>query len=331
MKYVDFKKFVDENGASPVYLFEGEEGFFREKGESLLKTRFVAEPTLDYASFDGAELKGDKMKNLVASVNSFPFISQRRLVRVTEFYPTEKEYEQYLKELFENPPPTAILLIVNAGKGKAGTANLSKKPNVVFVDCGKSDEETVKKWIYLTCRKAGVYADGITCEKLAEYCVLDMARVSKETEKLLIVCQARGLNRLTDELVEETVYPDSEYKIYELANALSRRNYGEFMQIASELKTKGFDEIALLGSIANYFKALYEVASSRGSDKEIATALGIKEYAVKKNREQAAKFKKTELLERYACVYEAVCAVKCGELTPYSAFSTVTAKIFFEN
>lgn len=48
MKYVEFRKFTDENGAQPIYLFEGEEGYFREKGEQLLKTRFVQEPTLDY-------------------------------------------------------------------------------------------------------------------------------------------------------------------------------------------------------------------------------------------------------------------------------------------
>ena len=56
VKYVDFKKYTDENGAQPIYLFEGEEGYFREKGEGMLKTRFVQEPTLDFTSFDGAKL-----------------------------------------------------------------------------------------------------------------------------------------------------------------------------------------------------------------------------------------------------------------------------------
>ena len=75
MKYVDFRKFTDENGACPIYLFEGEEGYFTEKGEAMLKTRFVQEPTLDYVAFDGASLKGDKLKTLIDAVNSFPFIS----------------------------------------------------------------------------------------------------------------------------------------------------------------------------------------------------------------------------------------------------------------
>ena len=90
VKYVDFRKFTDENGAKPIYLFEGEEAYFRDKGEALIKSRFVQDTTLDYASLDGAALKGDGIRALTDAANCFPFLSEKRVVRVTEFYPTEK-------------------------------------------------------------------------------------------------------------------------------------------------------------------------------------------------------------------------------------------------
>ena len=331
MKYVDFKKFTDENGAQPIYLFEGEEVYFREKGEQLLKARFVQEPTLDYASFDGGALKGEKLKTLVDALSCFPFISEKRMVRVSEFYPAEKDFEHYLKDLFENPPKDSILLIVNSGKGKSGTEQLSKVPGITFVDCSRSDEETIKKWIYITCKRAGIYADGVTCGKLASYCVYDMARIAQETDKLVGYCEATGQPRLTDEIVEELVYPDAEYKIYELANALAKKNYSVYMRVVKDLLTRGFNETSLLSSLASYFKGLYETSLCRGGDKEVAAALGIKEYAARKNREQAAKFGKGELLALYNGVYEAISAIKCGELAPASAFKSVTAKLFFAN
>ena len=331
MKYVDFKKFTDENGAQPIYLFEGEEVYFREKGEALLKARFLQEPTLDYASFDGGTLKGDKIKALVDAVNCFPFVSENRVVRVSEFYPTEKDFDFYLKDLFDNPPRDTILLIVNGGKGKTGTAALTKKPNVTYVDCARSDEETIKKWIFITCKRAGLYADGVTCGKLASYCVYDMARIAQETEKLLGYCAAVGAQRLTDEMIDELVYPDAEYKIYELANALARKNYSTYMRVIKDLSTRGFNETSLLSSLASYFKGLYETSLCKGGDKEVAAALGIKEYAARKNREQAAKFGKESLLELYNATYGAISAIKCGEVTPASALKTVTARLFFGN
>ncbi len=329
MKYVDFKKFTDENGAMPVYLFEGEEVYFRERGEDLLKRKFLRDATLDFTSFEGNALKGEKMKALVGAVNSFPFLSEKRLVKVSEFYPTEKEYEQYLKKLFENPPQDSILMIFNGGKGKAGTATLSKKAGVTYVDCSRSDEETIKKWIYLTCKRAGVYADGLTCGKLASYCVFDMSRIAMETEKLLGYCTSLGQERLTDETVDALVFPDTEYKKYELANALSRKNYSAYMKILGDLSTRGYNETELLSTLVSYFKGLYEVSLCRGNDGEIAAALGLKEYAVRKNREQANKLGKVAVLRCYEITFEAISKIKCGELTPSAAMKEVTAQLFF--
>lgn len=316
----------------PVYLFEGEEGYFREKGEATLKERFLQEPTLDYVSFDGSALKGEKLKAIADALNCFPFVSEKRVVRVTEFYPTEKDFEYYLKGLFENPPQHGLLMIINSAKPKttANQAALAKKPNVTYVDCAKSDEETVKKWIYVTCKRAGVYADGITCGKIANYCTLDMSRISKETEKLLTYCEVKGVDRLTDEIVDLLVYPDSDYKIYELANAVARRNYSAFVKIARDLSEQGYNENALLSSLASYFKGLYETSLCRGSDKEVAATLGIKEYAAKKNREQAAKFPKDRLLSLYETVYGALNGIRGGAFSPDGAMKSVAMKLFFE-
>ncbi len=158
---------------------------------------------------------------------------------------------------------------------------------------------------------------------------MDMARIANETEKLLCYCTAENITRLTDEIVDMLVYPDSEYKIYELANALSRKNYSSFIKIVKELSTKGFNETSLLSSLASYFRGLYECLVMHGSEREIATALGIKEYAVKKNREQALKFEKGELLRLYDGIYGAISEIKCGKATPQSALKAVTAKLFF--
>ena len=329
MKYVDFRKFTDENGAQPIYLFEGEEAYFRDKGDALIKARFVQDTTLDYTSLDGTSLKGDSIRTLTDAANSFPFLSAKRVVRVTEFYPTEKDYETYLKAFFENPPLDGIVVIVNSAKPKAGQAALAKKPNVTYVDCARSDEETIKRWIYLTCKKTGVYADGVTCGKLAAYCICDMARIASETEKLLGYLQATGGTRLTDELVDSLVYPDSEYKIYELTNALSRKNYSEYVKILNDLSTKGFNETSLLSTLASYFRNLYETSLLKGGDREVAATMGIKEYAAKKNREQAAKFPKDALWNMYRVIYGAISDIKCGVVTPAAALKTVTARLFF--
>ena len=327
MKYVDFRKFTEENGVQPIYVFEGEEVYFREKGEALLKSKYVQQPLLDYVAFDGSALKGEKLSTLVAAASSFPFASEKRFVKVTEFYPTEKEYAQYLKPIFENPMPSVILFISNGSKEKSGGVSLSKAPNATFVDCGRSDEETIKRWIYLTMKKAGVVADGMTCDLIAAYCNYDMSRIAVETEKLLLCAESEGVSRLTDEMVRENVHPEMEYKVYELTNAISRGDRARFIRILNELTAKTTEIIPTLSMIAGYFKNLYEMRIMQGTSAAIAASLSMKEAAVRRSKEQAAKFTQDTLMEYYTSVYEAIAAVKCGELTPSAAVQRVSAKV----
>jgi hypothetical protein len=53
----------------------------------------------------------------------------------------------------------------------------------------------------------------------------------------------------------------------------------------------------------------------------------MKEYAVRKSKEQAAKFTPEQLLAYYTSVYEAIAAVKRGELTPSAAVQSVSARV----
>ena len=330
MKYVDFRKFTDENGAQPVYLFEGEELYFRDKGVEMIKAACLSQPQLNYTAFDGAALKGDKISRLAEAVYALPFLSEKRVVVVTEFYPAEREYAAYLRPIFEKPVESAALLIVNAGgKPKAGSCEWKKKPNVTFVDCGRADEQDAVKWVYLTLRRAGIRADGRVCTDVVRYCGGNMARIAGETEKLKEYAEADGRAEITSEIVDALVYRDAEYKLYELSQAAARRDHTRFVQIMESMVGKGYDENAFLNALCSHFRTLYEVSSFKGSDRQAAEALGMKEYAVKKSREQAAGFPEGELLRCYSDVYRAVCAIKSGELTPASALKKVTAGLFF--
>ena len=328
MKYTEFRKFVEENGASPVYLFEGNDSYFREKGEELLKGKFVGEPTLDSVTIDGNGLKGDKIKAVVDAWQTYPFIGPKRFVKVTEFYPTQKDFTAYLKKYFDNPPQDGILFICNAGKGKAGAAALAKESGVTYVDCSRADEESVKKWIRITCKQEGVFIDGVTCGLLAAYCLLDMSRVAKETEKLLMLCKVLGEDRITDERVMENVHPDAEYTVFQLAGAITAKNYTEYIKILSDLSAKNYDAVALISSLTSSFKTLYDVSQMLGTDREVATALSISEYAVKKNRQLASKLDKSKLFAMYENLYQVGCQIKCGEITPQAALKLTTASLF---
>jgi len=325
MKFVLFKNSLKE-GAAPIYLFDGEEEYFKERGEEMLKERFLGEPSLNYSAFHGETLKGAALSSLVAAAQSFPFMSEKRIVKVTDFYPTEKEYETYLKGYFENPSADTVLLIVNSSRPK-GKFDLKKMPNVTYVDCGKADEETVLRWIYTQFRRAGVRADTDCCERVMHYCLGDMSRIAGETEKLIAYAGKGGA--VSPEDVDAVVYKDAEYKTYEMTGAFGAGNYAKFLSVQRELMEKGADEGAVLNALCAYLRNLLEILLLKKSDAETARALGMNEYAVKMSRRQANAVGAARVRVCWEYVYAAISGVRSGELTAPAALLKVNAQLFY--
>lgn len=323
MKFTELKTSISQ-GAEKIYLLDGDDAYFRRKGEEMIKDAFLRFHELNFTAFEGETLKGSGITALVSAVKNYPFMSEKRIIKVTEFYPSESEFENYLKPLFEDFSQTTILIIVNVGAKKG--VDLKRKHAVTYVDCNRADTETVARWAYITLKRAGVTASTAVCESIALYCLSDMARVSVEVEKLIAY---KGEGTLTQEEVDALVFKDADYKLYELTNTVARKDFNKFCLILSELTGKNGDEVYILNGLFNYFKNLLTVLTSRGSDASLAATLKMKEYGVKKSREQAEVIGEKALTEYVTRIYGLIADVKSGQITPQSALRTAENLIFF--
>lgn len=325
MKYTELKKFIDDGGGG-AFLLQGDDAYFLSHAEDMIKGAYLNHPELNFASFEGESLKGAQTEKLINALSAFPFMSEKRVIKVTEYYPSEADFERYLKPLFADFPPTAVLIIVNT-QGKKVGADLKKKSGITYVDCNRADEEQVARWIYVTLKRGGLQVDSSLCVTIARWCLCNMYRVSLEAEKILIYKGGSGV--LTEEEAEELVYKDADYRVYEMTNAIASKNYVQFIQAAQELTSKGMDEISVLNSLFSYLRNIVTAATFRGSDSELSKILGIKEYGVKRGREQARAMGVEHAKKLAGNIYAAIADVKCGLLTPDSAYKMVCSQIFF--
>ena len=324
MKFTELKNDVKE-GARNIYLLEGDDAYFRINGEEIIKSAFLQMPELNFTAFDGEALKGAAVSDLVSALQSVPFMSERRIVKVTGFYPSESDYEKHLKKLFENFPDTSTLIIVNAESKKG--VDLKRKQCVTIVDCNRADEDTVAKWAYLTFKRAGVHASVDSCTAIARYCLCNMSRVSVEVEKII---DYKKSGTLSKEEVDALVYKDAEYKIYEMTNAVARRDFDTFVAIQTELCRKAGDENSILAGLFSYFKTLLTIILSDESDRQLSELLKMKEYGVKRSREQALNIGEEKLKSLVETVYSVQSDIKFGKLSPENALQTVNNAIFFK-
>lgn len=323
MKFVQLAADLREEGLKPFYLIEGEEAYFRDHAVSAVeKACGLANPSLNHVRYEGEALKKG-LSSLMTELYTLPFLDEKRIVRVTEFYPTEKEWET-LRPFAEAPCPTTVLMIVNTGAKKS---ELRRKKGVTFVDCAKETEETLSRWLFGMARRADLSLDGDAASLFVRYCDLDAARMSIEIKKLCLLLGEGG--RITRETVEEHIAKDVEYKIYELTQAASRGDRSVFSVIAHDLMEKGMDESALLSSLVSHYRNLADIAGMRGTEAEVAAALGVKPYAVRKLRETASRLGADRARAMYLELYGLAAGMRSGKYTKSGALSCATAKIFF--
>ena len=182
----------------------------------------------------------------------------------------------------------------------------------MFVDCNRADINTIVKWIGAQFRKEGKSAEKGAYEKIAEYCLLDMTRISTETNKL--ISYLGEAETLTNEDVELMVSKDTEYKIYELTDFIGNRKNEKALNVIYELLSKGETPHRLISSLYNYFRKLLHLAISDKPLTETANLLGMNEYPAKKAKQQSGYFKKKSLKQAVDILTDTDYKIKSGQI-----------------
>ena len=288
MKFRDLKKSLAEN-LQAVYLIEGEDAFLRENALRLIKERGLQEPDLNLTNLSGQEIKQDPELFLTA-VQSYPFMSDKRYVVVRDYNPTATELKnKIIKRVFQEPIDTSVIVIINSEKCEA----LKKLELVTVVDCNKADAPLITSFIRNKALKSGVVVSNEAINLLLEYCSMDLTRINSELEKLLSFVGENA--EISKEQVELLVNKDTDFEVYEFTEAVATKNFDKSFEILSELAQKSQDKQRLFISIYYHFRRLLHACLSKGTIKELAESLSVKEFVAKKAREQASKFKAKRL------------------------------------
>ncbi len=310
MKFKDLKKSLTIK-VEPIYLVSGEDAFFVERSYKLITDVCVKEPDLNLTVFDGSALK-DKPETLISALMSYPFMSDKRVVAVKEYYPTSKELNE-LKGYFEDPLESTVFIILNSQKSET----IAKQKNVCFVDCSKGDYSLLSSWILNETKKAGVTIQQSAVNRLIDYCQSDMTKISGETEKLIAF--ALGGGEIREEDVFTICVKEEEFKLYEAVDHIAFKRYEKAYEVLTEMLQNAGDGQKLFSALYGYFRRLFYVSVSSLSLQEMAGALKVQEYAVKKAKEQSRSFSPKRLKEIIYKLGEYDAAFKSGSLLPQDA------------
>ena len=130
---------------------------------------------------------------------------------------------------------------------------------------------------------------------------------------------------INKKLVEKLVNKDEEYVIFELTEAHRQKNGDNAIKILDQMSKQP----GVLGLITNHFRRLFFISTSGLDDKELALLLNVKEYAIKKQREQAKNFSKIQLKRIFEMLEDVDYKIKSGAMLSENALYYIVLSILY--
>lgn len=303
-------------GFKNCYLFSGEDYELYTRGLSMILKRCeLAFPDFNFAKFDDENFS---MKGIVDSCEVLPMGDKYRVILVKNVQKISENDKKLLQEYLNKPCQTTILIVFDF---------YSKwtflKEYAEFVDCKRFDTQTAISVVANEFSKRGKKISDEGAKTLLEYCNGYLTRVMSEVDKIAYYEIDEPL--VTKKNVDELVVKDSEVVVYELTEALGSKNGDKALKALEALKK----EPGILGLITNHFRRLFFISTSGLNDKELSNLLGVKEYAITKQRNQIKNFSKMQLKKIYALLEEIDFSIKSGAFLQENALNYLVLSILY--
>ena len=268
---------------APVYLLSGEEGYYIDLLSDFFENNIVEK---DFRDFDQAVMYGRDvhMTDVVGSATQFPMMSQYRLVLVKEAQDIALKEWDVLAAYLEKPAERSVLVLCYRKEkldGRIKAYNAIKKAGVVYQRNKLYDSE-VPTWIGSYLRQHNRMITEKASLLLFEALGNNLSKLSNELQKLFV--SVKEGETITDADIERNVGINKDYNIFELQNAIGRKDIVRCTKIVNYFadNPKASPMPVVVANLYSYFiKVMVYHQLTDKSQYAAASALGVNPYFVK--------------------------------------------------
>ncbi|MBO4587861.1 MAG: DNA polymerase III subunit delta [Bacteroidales bacterium] len=274
---------VKAGNIAPVYLLTGEEGYYIDQLSDFFEGNIVPEENRD---FDQTVVYGRDvhMADVVAYANQFPMMSEHRLVLVKEAQDIALREWELLTAYLEKATQQSVLVLCYRNKWKDKRTKLyaALKKGAVVYERNKLYDSEVPTWILTYVKQHGRSITEKAALLMYEALGNNLSKQSNELQKLFLSVKEGGT--ITDAEIERNVGVSKDYNIFELQNAIGRKDVVRCNKIVNYFADNP-KSAPMPVVIANLYEYLMKVMIyhqlTDKSQYAAASALGVNPYFVK--------------------------------------------------
>ena len=224
---------IESGHPTPVYLLMGEEDYYIDRLSDYFETRIISTDATDF-DLNVLYSLDYTMEQVVATCRQCPVLSPHRVVILKEAQnkTRTKEWEA-LSAYLVNPSPTTILVIcyrhktmdkrTKFYKDLARTATVYEAPRI--------RESQVPEWVLQHVTDHGYRITQPAALLMAEHLGNNLQNIAGELAKLYITLPSGSI--ITEDILQQNVGINKEYNVFELQNAIARRDHARCARIVA--------------------------------------------------------------------------------------------------
>ena len=253
-KYEDLIKSVKQGKLLPLYLFFGEEEFLIQESVDLIISKAIDPGARDF-NFNMVYCKGSSGNEIVNLAQTFPFMSERRLVIAKEIEALKAaDLEELVSYLKSPSPTTCLVMIANQPRFDKKSVTAPVEANGAVVRFYSILDREVLAWIENWARQRGLSIQRDAAQYVWQVLGNDLQAITNELQKATIYIKDR--KNITLEDVKVVVGDFRDYTTFDLADALGKKSREKAFLILSRLIQEGEQPVGILASTAWNFRRL---------------------------------------------------------------------------
>lgn len=274
---LDFKK----KNFKPIYWLEGEEPFFIDEIVEYAETKILSESETSF-NLTVVYGKDTDWTEVINACRRYPMFSEKQVVIIKEAQ--QMKNIEKLENYFDNPLVSTILIICYKDKKLDARTNFAKKvkSKSEFLSTKKIYDNQMPEWVNSIAFGLEISVEPKAVLMLIQNIGSDLSRIKTELEKIKINLGAR--KTITADDIENFVGVSKEYNIFELQEAIAKKQMGKALNIIQyfDKNPKAAPIQLILPSLYSFFSKVYAIYAVPSNDeKQIAATLGLNAYFAK--------------------------------------------------
>lgn len=287
----DFKK----KKFKPIYWLEGEEPFYIEEVMNYAEHHLLneSEKSFNLSIFYG---KDANWADVINACKRYPMFAEFQVVLLKEAQ--QMKDIDFLESYIEHPSTTTVLVVSYKDKKVDARTKFAKslKSKGELLSTKKIYENHLPEFITSITKQNGLTITQKAILLISENIGNDLTRIKNEIEKIAI--NLKDSKNITDDVIEKFVGVSKEYNVFELQDAIAKKNLAKAIRIIQyfEKNPKAAPIQLVIPSLYSFFsKVLLMYGTNMNDEKSIASAIGINPYFVKDYIAAAKNYKYEEV------------------------------------